>query len=136
MGSKIKAIFGILLLLGILAVERAASEEPFKGNGTRRYTEEFYNTIFALASCCGIFKTFNLEDMKNWVDGISAWEAPKELEQKFPFYQAGYDADNKPVWVIEFGKYNFKEQVRQGTVGTTNLEKYLYQSAITALEVG
>ncbi|CAG7730892.1 unnamed protein product [Allacma fusca] len=75
-----------------------------------------------------------LNDFKDFVDEISSWEAPMELQQKFPFYQAGYDNDGRPVWVIEFGKYNFSEQLMKGPEGAANLEKYMYQSAIRFFE--
>ncbi|CAG7701541.1 unnamed protein product [Allacma fusca] len=117
-------------------VERVASKELLEGSGTRRYSEEFYNTIFEITPCCKIFKNFTLEDVKNWADDLSTWEAPAELLQKFPFYQAGYGVNNRPVWVFEFGKYDFKEQVSKGKERTAELARFMYQCALIMMEEG
>jgi hypothetical protein len=73
-------------------------------------------------------------DMKNWMEDIRAWKPPQELQEKFPYYFAGYDMEGRPVWFFEMGKYNFRAQVRKGKEGSDDLEKYLYQGAIIALE--
>ncbi|CAG7718065.1 unnamed protein product [Allacma fusca] len=130
MDIKLFCISGVTILLIVTA------EGLLKDSGKHRLSDEFYNTLFEVSSCCEIFKNFTLKNMTKWIDDSLSWEAPLELEQKFPFYQAGYDTENRPVWVFEIGKYDYKGQVAKGPEGIEELEKYLYRNTLIMLEVG
>ncbi|CAG7727413.1 unnamed protein product, partial [Allacma fusca] len=48
--------------------------------------------------------------------------------------KTGHDELRRPVWVLELGKFNFKEQVLKGA--GENVTKYFDQGSVTFLGVG
>ncbi|CAG7728057.1 unnamed protein product, partial [Allacma fusca] len=76
------------------------------------------------------FKGFTLEDSKNWIDKHDQFVAPAEFEKIFPFYQSGFDKENRPVWITEVGKYKVRKVVEKGPEATEKLEKYFYKGAL------
>ncbi|CAG7716837.1 unnamed protein product [Allacma fusca] len=73
------------------------------------------------------YQNFTLEDTIHHAKEVDSWRAPRELQEKFPYYLAGYDFKDQPVWVAEVGKYNIKEQVLKGHDAAHNLTLYLFQ---------
>ncbi|CAG7717655.1 unnamed protein product, partial [Allacma fusca] len=52
-----------------------------------------------------------------------------EMEKLFPYYLAGYDYEDRPIWVAEIGKYNIRSVVERGPEGLNDVEKYCFQAA-------
>jgi len=56
---------------------------------------------------------------------LETWEAPDDIKRRYPYYQAGFDNENRPVWVNEFGKWDIKRLVESGE--TAVFDKYTDQ---------
>jgi hypothetical protein len=124
LGAAITAIFLVLSVCNGATVPQ---------NG-RIFPEQLYEIAYSFTPCCEMFKGYTLTDMKNWVDDIATWKAPTELQKRFPYYLAGYDSENRTIWIFEFGKYDFRQVVKEGPEAIENLEKWFYQAAINYLE--
>jgi hypothetical protein len=114
-----------VLLVGLSALLIEAAE-----NTIHPLPERVYTHIHSFMSKSNAFRGSTLEDTKNWVDRYDNWEAPKELQQKFPYYQSGFDKENRPVWVGEIGKFAIRQQIEKGPDAAADLEKYLLQASL------
>ena len=46
------------------------------------------------------------------------------MQKNIPYYLAGHDYDGRPVWVMEFGKYDIRGHVTGGEEQAKRLDKY------------
>ncbi|CAG7818193.1 unnamed protein product [Allacma fusca] len=102
-------------------------------NASPGFTQEFYKKAFSFAPYIGMFTNFTLQDMTNWVNDIVAWQEPLELKQNFPYYISGYDFDNRPIVIVEFGQYKIRELLEKGPRDVENLEKYIQKAGVNVL---
>ncbi|CAG7732762.1 unnamed protein product, partial [Allacma fusca] len=56
------------------------------------------------------------------------WEEPDHLVKHFPYYHAGYDAEDRPVWMAEMGKFNVRREVELGEENLKILLKYAFNA--------
>ncbi|CAG7726131.1 unnamed protein product [Allacma fusca] len=45
---------------------------------------------------------------------ILDWEPPEDIKNKFLYYVSGFDYDNKPVLIMEWGKWDFQGVAEKG----------------------
>jgi hypothetical protein len=61
---------------------------------------------------------------------IANWHAPPEIATKFPFYLSGYDNEDRPIGIIELGKWDARAWFKKGKEAWADLnrhaEKMLY----------
>ncbi|CAG7821018.1 unnamed protein product, partial [Allacma fusca] len=66
--------------------------------------------------------------MKAKMINLTTWDAPSELKAVFPYYLAGFDYDQRPVWVLEAGKLDFRRVVEPGEESLATAKRYLFQA--------
>ncbi|CAG7721994.1 unnamed protein product [Allacma fusca] len=54
---------------------------------------------------------------------ILNWEVPENIKSKFPFYITGYDFENRPVIVFEWGKWYTRSVVEKNGQELVDLKK-------------
>jgi len=62
-------------------------------------------------------------------DDLESWVPPSDFQRNFPYYLSGFDDEDQPIWIIEIGKYNFRDFVLRGKDTQADLSKYLRQLA-------
>ncbi|CAG7831926.1 unnamed protein product [Allacma fusca] len=45
---------------------------------------------------------------------LDKWEPPVEFSQMFPYYLSGFDYENRPIWVVEVGKWDLRSVIERG----------------------
>ncbi|CAG7821960.1 unnamed protein product, partial [Allacma fusca] len=83
-------------IVSVLAVCGRAATDEATGNGVHPLPEKVYAHLHSFMSKSKAFKDFTLEDSKNWIDKHDQFVAPAELEKNFPYYQSGFDKENRP----------------------------------------
>ncbi|CAG7818201.1 unnamed protein product, partial [Allacma fusca] len=53
-------------------------------------------------------------------NNLVEWKAPEEIIKKYPYYWSGYDFDGRPLWILEFGKWNVRS-IAESDKGTLDL---------------
>ncbi|CAG7725811.1 unnamed protein product [Allacma fusca] len=73
---------------------------------------------------------------------LDTWKPPEHLKRNYPYYLSGFDEEDRPVWVLEFGKWNLRDIVEQGKDAVIEFDKYVnqvilnvYNSTITKHEI-
>ncbi|CAG7833524.1 unnamed protein product [Allacma fusca] len=74
---------------------------------------------------------FNVKDVtiNDLTPDLDTWESPQWMQVNYPYYLAGYDYDDRPVWVVEMGKYQMRKLVERGPEALKNFTKYCVQAA-------
>ncbi|CAG7826571.1 unnamed protein product [Allacma fusca] len=57
--------------------------------------------------------------------GIPEWEPPKELSEALPCYLSGFDFENRPIWVVEFGKWDLRSFLEKGEKWEKLVDRYV-----------
>ncbi|CAG7817726.1 unnamed protein product [Allacma fusca] len=96
--------------------------------------EKLYKKMYSYFIHTKTYQNFTFEEAKHHIDEVEDWKAPKELQEKFPYYLSGYDHENRPVWFIEMGKYNVREQIERGPEYAHNLTEYMFQGIHRAMK--
>jgi len=65
-------------------------------------------------------------DFDNW-DDWDSWEPPADIQKWAPYYKSGMDKDGLPIYVMEYGKWNFRELTHQPGDVKKNFWKYYEQ---------
>ncbi|CAG7819717.1 unnamed protein product [Allacma fusca] len=86
----------------------------------------YYKKVHSYLIRTKVHKYYTLQDTIDHVDGVLSWKAPRELEERFPYYLSGYDYDDQPVWIGEVGKFDVRGQIQRGPEAAKNLSLYLY----------
>jgi hypothetical protein len=55
---------------------------------------------------------------------IENWEPSEEVTKLFPYYLTGYDEEDRPVGVIDLGKWDVKTWAKRGQAAWDDLEKH------------
>lgn len=73
--------------------------------------------------------TFDTDDWRDedLTDDLANYVAPLEIQKKFSYYLAGYDENNLPILVAEFGKMDLRGTIEQGVEAQAELFKYAKQ---------
>ncbi|CAG7734345.1 unnamed protein product, partial [Allacma fusca] len=100
----------------------------FKGNvSENKYlTERYFAKVFTYLRNSPAFKNATKQDIIDLVTELESWEPPERLIQNLPYYLAGYDLDDRPVWVAEVGKYDLRAEVELGEENIQACLKYLF----------
>jgi hypothetical protein len=56
---------------------------------------------------------------------VETWRPSPELEKYFPYYLSGYDDEDRPIVVIEFGKWDVVAWSKRGKAAWENLERHV-----------
>ncbi|CAG7815325.1 unnamed protein product [Allacma fusca] len=56
---------------------------------------------------------FEMQKIFNETD-LDKWKAPDEIWKNFPYYLSGYDYENRPIWVWEWGKWPLRSYLERG----------------------
>ncbi|CAG7827178.1 unnamed protein product, partial [Allacma fusca] len=54
------------------------------------------------------------ENLVEDLDEIDSWEPPLNLQRAYPYYLTGFDEENRPIWVSEWGKFDLRKIVEGG----------------------
>ncbi|CAG7726945.1 unnamed protein product, partial [Allacma fusca] len=113
------SIFPLLILLDIVSGQQGTSDRilvnPEISTGDAKEPPmALYAKAHSYISRSKAFKNYTLEDSISFVNQLYHWKAPRELQEKFPYYQAGYDRYDRPVWIGEVGKFDLPGQIRKG----------------------
>ncbi|CAG7820579.1 unnamed protein product [Allacma fusca] len=67
----------------------------------------------------------NVTDL--WAD-LDTWEAPLDMQKNFPYFLSGYDDEDRPIWIVEIGKYQLRKGiVEKGPETMAIFDKYVRQ---------
>ncbi|CAG7639361.1 unnamed protein product [Allacma fusca] len=58
---------------------------------------------------------------------LDTWEPPKDISKNYPYYLSGFDIENRPVWVLEFGKWDVPVLIARGEDWEEALSKHIDQ---------
>jgi hypothetical protein len=58
---------------------------------------------------------------------VDTWEPPIEISANFPYYLSGFDSENRPIWVLEFGKWDIRSLVEKREDLIDDLKKHVDQ---------
>ncbi|CAG7698269.1 unnamed protein product [Allacma fusca] len=56
---------------------------------------------------------------------LEKWEEPEELTKNLVYYLSGFDFENRPVWVVEFGKWDLRSILERGEIWDKLFDKYV-----------
>ncbi|CAG7836322.1 unnamed protein product [Allacma fusca] len=76
-----------------------------------KLSEDVYLKCYSIMRHSRVFRNFTYEDVKKFLDEALAFKPPAFLQDRFPYYLAGYDYEDRPVWVAEWGKYKVDDLV-------------------------
>ncbi|CAG7722748.1 unnamed protein product [Allacma fusca] len=66
-----------------------------------------------------------LQHLLNW--DLDTWKPPEEIRKNFPYYLSGFDEENRPIWVMEFGKWDIRSMLEKGPEWEKALDKHVDQ---------
>ncbi|CAG7716192.1 unnamed protein product [Allacma fusca] len=61
---------------------------------------------------------------------LETWVAPKEFLKDFPYYLSGFDEEDHPIWVLEFGRWDIRTTVERGPKSQAKFDKYVDQAVM------
>ncbi|CAG7831520.1 unnamed protein product [Allacma fusca] len=67
-------------------------------------------------------------------EALLTWEAPREFQKAFPYYLSGFDEENAPIWIAEFGKWDVRKIIESGPENEKILRRYIQQFLKRAVE--
>ncbi|CAG7825094.1 unnamed protein product, partial [Allacma fusca] len=68
------------------------------------------------------------------LDDFETWEAPDYIRKNYPYYLSGFDDENRPIWIIEFGRYNLLKLFEGGDEPLKAFNKYAQQAFYRVLK--
>ncbi|CAG7721599.1 unnamed protein product [Allacma fusca] len=77
-------------------------------------TEKLFKKLGTYVRNSPGFQKYSAQELRNLTIELESWEEPEELTKKFPYYFAGYDSNDWPVWIAEVGKFNIRRAVELG----------------------
>ncbi|CAG7701991.1 unnamed protein product [Allacma fusca] len=99
-------------------------------------------TSCVLAGHLELLESLPPEIQSLYSSGLGNWTPPEHLQKNYPYYLSGFDEDEHPIWILEFGKWDLRVIVEQGKDAMVEFEKYInlfilniYNSTITKEEV-
>ncbi|CAG7819718.1 unnamed protein product [Allacma fusca] len=137
------SLFSLLLFVKVVVGEEPQDEttqsnliivRDNNSSSKKHISEALYAKAHSYFINTKIYKNYSIQDTIQHVNEVVNWEAPRELQEKFPYYQSGYDYEDQPVWIAEVGKYNVREQVEKGPEAAQNLSRYLFQGVFRLFE--
>ncbi|CAG7725192.1 unnamed protein product, partial [Allacma fusca] len=85
-------------------------------------------TVIILVSFSFVVGTPLKEKQQTALNHIDVnWEAPKDIKNRFIYYKSGYDYDDLPVIVLEFGNWDFQGAAENGGKDFETASLYLDQ---------
>jgi len=60
------------------------------------------------------------------IDELENFVPSEDIQEGFPYYMAGYDDENRPIWVIEFGKWDLRSVIEQGQKKVDQFDMHVY----------
>ncbi|CAG7838235.1 unnamed protein product [Allacma fusca] len=98
------------------------------------FSDPTFKKAYSYVKHAPIFQHFSKDDLYNLIAEIDSWEVPEALQEKFPYYHAGYDYDDRPIWVTEAGKYRLRHITEGGIEKVSLLEKYILKAALRIMK--
>lgn len=117
-----------------IPVETAAgSAKPAESKNKAQGTKSGLDSSNSLDTSAGENEVrIHEEDLK---DDLAKWEAPRFMQERFPYYLSGYDEEEgRPIWVMEIGRTHIRAMVESGGETLRNFEKYTEQIAYRILK--
>ncbi|CAG7826569.1 unnamed protein product, partial [Allacma fusca] len=56
---------------------------------------------------------------------LETWEPLPELSKAFPYYLSGFDSENRPIWVVEVGKWDIRTILERGEKWEKLFDKFM-----------
>ncbi|CAG7837472.1 unnamed protein product [Allacma fusca] len=72
--------------------------------------------------------------LSDLTENLENWVAPEKIRRGFPYYLSGYDDDDRPIWVLEMGRYNVRQAVEEGGETLQALEMWMQQCAYRVMK--
>ncbi|CAG7829995.1 unnamed protein product, partial [Allacma fusca] len=129
------SIFPLLIILDIVLGQQKKADSilvnPQVSTGNDKEPPmALYAKAYSYMIRSKAFKNYTMEDSISFINQLYHWKAPQELQEKFPYYHAGYDQYDRPVWIGEAGKFDLPGQIRKGPETAHNVTQYLFQAVL------
>ncbi|CAG7818942.1 unnamed protein product [Allacma fusca] len=56
------------------------------------------------------------------------WTPPEDIAKSYPYYLSGFDDQNRPIWVLEFGKWDIRSGLLKDEEHEKALDKHIDQA--------
>ncbi|CAG7713939.1 unnamed protein product, partial [Allacma fusca] len=56
------------------------------------------------------------------------WTPPEDIAKNYPYYLSGFDDQNRPIWVLEFGKWDIRSGLLKDEEHEKALDKHIDQA--------
>lgn len=110
----------------VKVTEAPSNRSEDASKAIRNQDQEDLDVISQNAIPYGASKQFQLKDL---TDDLATWEAPRYIQKSIPYYLAGHDNDDQPIWVLEYGHMDLRSVLERGPEAADFLEKYIKQFA-------
>ncbi|CAG7719489.1 unnamed protein product [Allacma fusca] len=86
----------------------------------------YISITFSLLVNCQIPKEEIPAELQHLFDSdLSSWKPPADIRTNYPYYLSGFDEDNRPIWILEFGKWDIRSALEKGEDVAANLDKHI-----------
>ncbi|CAG7829996.1 unnamed protein product [Allacma fusca] len=94
----------------ISEIETDPVDQQLSSNGTL-LPKEVYKKCYSIMKKSRAFRNYTYEAIVEYLNEAEAFIPPEFLVHRFPYYLAGYDYEDRPVWVGEVGKYKVDDLI-------------------------
>ncbi|CAG7724683.1 unnamed protein product, partial [Allacma fusca] len=129
--------FDLLFLLIVSVAASAAKESLGRQSVNANHTillKKVYRKTYSFMRHSRAFRNNTYQDAVNFVNEVEAFQAPEEFVKRFPYYLAGYDFEDRPVWVAESGNYRVGDLIDRSIELYPIFEKMFFQGAINVVK--
>ncbi|CAG7834555.1 unnamed protein product [Allacma fusca] len=65
---------------------------------------------------------------------VRTWKSPDHLRKNYPYYLSGYDEEEKPIWVLELGKWDVQRIALNGNKTIPDFSNYVDKAIFNILQ--
>ncbi|CAG7703142.1 unnamed protein product, partial [Allacma fusca] len=129
-----------VLLLAIISMAESISEtetdpvDQHLSSNETLLSKEVYKKCYSIMKKSRVFKNYTYEAIVEYLNEAEAFKPPEFLAHRFPYYLAGYDYEDRPVWVGELGKYKMDDLIDRVLELFPIFEKMGIQAAINVVK--
>ncbi|CAG7829095.1 unnamed protein product [Allacma fusca] len=97
----------------------AANESPNGAQGvipnSTKLPEKVYSNVYNIMKYSKSYSNMTFEEVKNFLNDVEDWKAPENISKRFPYYLTGFDFEDRPIWVCEYGKYQWDDLMERNS---------------------